>query len=225
VPPNLFGPLAEQNGLSSALDQWVLRRACADAAALRSLGFLPAAARVAVNISANNVGDVELLRWVQEAAAASALPLDALEVEVTETALLADAARAGQALSALRRLGVTVALDDFGTGFSSLRHLREIPLATFKIDRSFTRDLDTDPDAVQFVRALLSLGRDLGLDVVAEGVERAGQASVLADLGCQFAQGWFYDAARPAAEVRWELDAAQTRVGAAVDASPARVCR
>ena len=195
VPPNLFVPLAEQNGLSSALDQWVLRRACADAAALRSLGFLPAAARVAVNISANNVGDVELLRWVQEAAAASALPLDALEVEVTETALLADAARAGQALSALRRLGVTVALDDFGTGFSSLTNLRTLPVTTIKIDRSFIQHITDRADDFAIVTSLVELGRAVGLRTVAEGVETPEQLDLLRRLGCVAGQGYLWSGA------------------------------
>ncbi len=119
-----------------------------------------------------------------------------LVLEITEDALLTDLPAARAVCRALGQLGVTLALDDFGTGYSSPVHLRQIPLHHLEIDRGFTDDLATDPDTERFVRALLALGRDLGLSVVVEGVETADQAAVLRRLGCHYAQGYLY--ARPA---------------------------
>ena len=224
ISPEVFIPVAARAGLLPALTAHVLEQACRQLARWSDeRGH--AAVRVGINVPPDALTDLAFPDVVAGALARHGLDPWQLVLEITEDALLGDLETATVVTRRLQELGTALSLDDFGTGFSSLRHLRQIPLATFKIDRSFTRDLDTDPDAVQFVRALLSLGRDLGLDVVAEGVERAGQADVLAELGCQYAQGWFYGAAQPAADVRWVLDATQLGLGAVVDATPARTCR
>jgi diguanylate cyclase (GGDEF)-like protein/PAS domain S-box-containing protein len=201
VPPALFVPLAEHTGLIAALDAWVLARACKDAAELRRAAVLPEAAYLAVNVSARNVDDPELVTRVLVAAENAGLPLTALELEVTETAVLADARSAGRVLGALREMGVGIALDDFGTGYSSLTYLRQLPISTLKVDREFVQHIALRPDDLAIAAAVVDLGRAVGVRTVAEGVETAEQLAILGRMGCLGGQGYLWSRAVSAGEL------------------------
>ncbi|WP_319431355.1 putative bifunctional diguanylate cyclase/phosphodiesterase [Mycobacterium sp. RTGN5] len=195
VPPGQFIPIAEETGLIVPLGAWVLREAATQAAAWRARSGLESF-KMAVNLSPLQVADAGLVRLVAEVIAGSGLPPECLELEITETALMEDAAAAVQILGSLKGLGVSLSIDDFGTGYSSLSYLKRFPVDTLKIDQSFVADLsDSNDDAI--IKAVISLASALNLETIAEGVETAGSASRLLELGCGFAQGFYF--ARPAA--------------------------
>jgi diguanylate cyclase (GGDEF)-like protein/PAS domain S-box-containing protein len=196
VPPSLFVPLAEDSALIATLDQWVLERACRDARWLRRAGGLPADTYLAVNVSARNVCDPALLDWVR-AATDVGLPLQNLELEVTETGLIADRRMATRVLTSLRDLGVAIALDDFGTGYSSLTYLRHLPISTLKVDREFIDQIAVRGDDFAITASVIDLGRAVGLRTVAEGVETVEQLAVLHRLGCWGGQGYLWSPALP----------------------------
>ncbi len=184
VPPAVFIPLAEESGLILSIGEWVLREACLEAASwTRPLSL-------AVNVSAVQLGSTGFAELVQATLEASKLSPERLEIEVTETALIRDPARAHQALKGLAALGVQIAIDDFGTGYSSLSNLRAFPFSKIKIDGSFIQAVDTNPQAATIVRAVLGLGHGLGLPIVAEGVETLDELHFLEAEGCTQAQGY-----------------------------------
>ncbi|HWG94214.1 MAG TPA: EAL domain-containing protein [Mycobacteriales bacterium] len=200
VPPSEFVPVAERTGLVARLTDHVLELACADLARwTRELGA--ADLRVGVNVSPPDLVSPGLPGRVRAALERHGVEADRLVLEVTETGLLPDPPAARAATRALADLGVRLALDDFGVGYSSLAHLSAVPLRVLKVDRAFVAGLGEDPQQERFVRALLALGADLGLSVVAEGVERQEQLRVLRDLGCEMAQGFLLSRPVPAAEV------------------------
>jgi diguanylate cyclase (GGDEF)-like protein/PAS domain S-box-containing protein len=201
VPPAVFVPLAEDGGFVSTLDRWVLKRACHDGATMRAWGVLPAGARLAVNVSARGIADPGLVTLVTETATHARLPLDALELEVTESGLLIDPPAAHAVLSELCRLGVGVALDDFGTGYSSLTNIRQLPVTTIKIDRSFIQNIATRPDDLAIATSVVELARAIGLRTIAEGVETAEQLALLERLGCLAGQGYLWSPALPRDEL------------------------
>ncbi len=184
VSPSIFIPIAEESGLILKIGEWVLREACREAVGwMRPLN-------VAVNVSAlqlSSDGFVELVRSILEE---TGLSSKRLEIEITETALIRDPNRALLALQKLKTLGVNIAMDDFGTGYSSLSNLQAFPFDKIKIDRSFIQAVHTKPQAAAIVRAVLGLGRGLGLPVIAEGVETAEELSFLGLEGCTEAQGY-----------------------------------
>lgn len=195
VGPDIFLPIAEQLGLMQRIGSWVLREACRVAA-----GW-PAPLTVAVNIAPAQLEGGRLPEEVSEALQVSGLPPERLELEVTETVLLANADAALNQLLALRESGVGIAMDDFGTGYSSLTQLRVFPFDRIKIDRSFVRDLPDGGDAAAIVRAVTGLGRSLGIAVIAEGVETEEQLARLRSEGCDAAQGYFFGRPVPASEI------------------------
>ncbi|TFV79170.1 EAL domain-containing protein [Blastococcus sp. CT_GayMR19] len=184
-------PAAEQAGLLRPLTDTVLELALAAAARWWNLRSVP----VSVNLSAANVTDLDLPGKVALALVRHALPARALTLELVEDTLMADPERGRQVLGELRRLGVRTSIDDYGTGYSSLAYLRHLPADELKLDRSLTADVDNDRRAVAIVRHTVALAHELGLSLVAEGVEDATTAGLLADLGCDVAQG--YAVARP----------------------------
>ena len=200
VSPGVFIPIAEQIGLIGRLGAWALRQACADAVAW------PDHVRVAVNISAAQFRSDSLLLDVVSALSQSGLPGYRLEVEITESIILNDTAATFEKLQSLRKLGVHVAMDDFGTGYSSLSYLRRFPFDRIKIDQYFVRDLPQQNDAVAIVRAIIGLGRSLGMEVTAEGVETPEQLERLRAEGCTDVQGWLFSKARPKNEIPALLD-------------------
>ncbi|WP_339575850.1 putative bifunctional diguanylate cyclase/phosphodiesterase [Pseudokineococcus basanitobsidens] len=187
VSPEEFIPLAEQTGLITPLTELVLRTALADCARwrVRRPGF-----RVAVNISARSVLDPTLPAQVDAALVRALLPASALVLEITETAVMGDLARALPVLRGLRRLGVHLSVDDFGTGQSSLAYLKQLPVDEMKIDRSFVTAMASDTGDATIARAAIDLGHALGLSVVAEGVEDARTVQMLAEWGCDTVQGY-----------------------------------
>jgi diguanylate cyclase (GGDEF)-like protein/PAS domain S-box-containing protein len=201
IPPTIFVPLAEENGLIAALDQWVLTRACWEGAELRATGLLSRDALLSVNISARNVCDLELIDWVRTAAASADFPLEALELEVTETAIMAEVPTIRMVLEGLRTLGVGISLDDFGTGYSSLTFVRQLPVTTIKIDRSFTQHITDRRDDQAIAASVIDLARAVGLRTVAEGVETPEQLAKLHSLGCQAGQGYLWSSALPARDL------------------------
>ena len=190
VPPDAFIDIAEESGIIAALGDEVLAQACA---ALSSwIETAPEAMLgVAVNVSARQIADVDFPNRVAQAIAAAQVPAGRLCLEVTETALL-DADTAEDALRALKEIGVLIAIDDFGTGYSSLNRLKRLPVDFLKIDRSFVDGLGRDPGDDVIVDAVVKLGHSLGLQLVAEGIERLDQLDHLAGLGCEFGQGYLW---------------------------------
>jgi diguanylate cyclase (GGDEF)-like protein/PAS domain S-box-containing protein len=201
VKPDSFIAVAEETGLIVQLDRWVLFEACQQLATWRRSG-LGSRLRMSVNLSARQLGDPELPIVVGDALARAGLPGGALVIEITESALAADADAALETLSRLSEHGVQLAIDDFGTGYASLDYVRRFSMADqLKIDRSFVADLDTGrPRDQAIVSASLVLARDLGFTSVAEGVETEGQRAVLTALGCSLAQGHLFCPAVPPEE-------------------------
>ena len=199
--PNEFLPLAEQHGLMRRLTLQVLRQALRQQAAWRKDGI---ALQVAVNISAANLLDPAFPGDVAEVIRRQATPGGALVFELTEDTLMADPQRALDVLAQLGEMGIGLALDDFGTGYSSLAHLKRLPVQELKIDRSFVLDMTTDAEDAVIVRSTVDLARNLGLHVVAEGVETAEAYEQLAASGCHAAQGYHLSRPLPAPELtRW----------------------
>ncbi len=192
VPPDEFIPLAEHTGLIKPLTRFVIETAVRQCAAWRDAGT---PVSIAVNVSMRNLLEVELADVVARLLVQANLPARLLKLEVTESAIVADPERAVVALERLVELGLSVSVDDFGTGYSSLTRLRNLPVHEVKIDRAFVRHLSESTDDLAIVRAVISLGHDLGLSVVAEGVEDEASWRILEGLGCDLLQGYLL--ARP----------------------------
>jgi EAL domain-containing protein (putative c-di-GMP-specific phosphodiesterase class I) len=186
-----FIPLAERNGAIIEIGEWVLREACSRAASWREPH------KIAVNISAVQLAQKELPQLVQEILIQTGLSPNRLELEVTETAIITDKARALHVLRQIKSLGVTIALDDFGTGYSSLDTLRSFPFDKIKLDRLFMKEVATNSQSRAFVRAVLALGRGLDLPILAEGVETPDQLALLCSEGCNEAQGYLLGRPQP----------------------------
>jgi diguanylate cyclase len=184
VPPMEFIPLAEQNGSIIEIGEWVLREACNRAASWKEPH------KIAVNISAIQLAQKELPRLVHEILIETGLSPSRLELEITETAIVADKGRALHVLRQIRALGVTISLDDFGTGYSSLDTLRSFPFDKIKLDRLFMQEVETNPQSKAIVRAVLALGKSLDVPILAEGVETSDQLELLRREGCDEAQGY-----------------------------------
>ncbi len=195
VSPNEFIPVAEEIGLISRIGAWVMNRACLDAA------LWPDTVKVAVNLSPIQFRNRELASDIAGALSRSGLPPQRLDVEITESLLLQDSQVVLSILHEIHALGVTISMDDFGTGYSSLSYLRHFPFDKIKIDQSFIRNLSEQPDCIAIVRALIGLGRSLGMAVVAEGVETEEQLELLRQEGCGEAQGYLFSAPKPVSSV------------------------
>lgn len=194
-----FITVAEQAGLIVPLGRWVLEQSCAAAAQWPDSVEQPT--QVRVNVSARQFETGDLVGDVAKALARAGLAPGRLCLEITETTLMQDVPRALELLHQLKALGVQVAIDDFGTGYSSLVYLKRFPADTLKIDRSFVHDLPRDPQDTAIVAAVVQLAQALGLDVVAEGVERAEQCTALCGFGVQHMQGWLFSAEVPAGDI------------------------
>ncbi|HVI51466.1 MAG TPA: EAL domain-containing protein [Candidatus Sulfotelmatobacter sp.] len=196
VMPDRFIPLAEETGLILPIGDWVLGEACRQIAEWRDRG-LPLI-RVAVNVSARQFTNELLCERVGKLLEQYRLSAEMLEIELTESTVMADPERAVGQLQKLRDIGVAVSVDDFGTGYSSLSYLKKLPLSTIKIDRTFVRHLDQENENAAIVRAILGLGEALGMTAIAEGVETEGEARHLQEAGCHVAQGFKYSRPVPA---------------------------
>jgi diguanylate cyclase (GGDEF)-like protein/excisionase family DNA binding protein len=194
VPPLSFIPLAEETGLIIPVGRWVLETACRQAR--NWMDTLPGSQLVmSVNLSARQFTQPDLVEEVADILVETGLPAHLLEIEITESVLMDQTEAGTRALRALRELGVKLVLDDFGTGYSSLSYLKHLPLDTIKIDRSFVQGLESEDSNLPIVQAVISLAHGLGIGVVAEGIETAGQLARLRSLDCDRGQGFFY--ARP----------------------------
>ncbi|MBH3430683.1 EAL domain-containing protein [Pseudomonas alkylphenolica] len=207
VPPDQFIPLAEQNGNIITIGEWVLDQACRQLREWHDQGF--SELRMAVNLSTVQLHHNELPRVVNNLLQIYRLPPRSLELEVTETGLMEDISTAAQHLLSLRRSGAMIAIDDFGTGYSSLSYLKSLPLDKIKIDKSFVQDLLDDDDDATIVRAIIQLGKSLGMQVIAEGVETAEQEAYIIAQGCHEGQGYHYSKPLPARELTVFLKQAQ----------------
>jgi diguanylate cyclase (GGDEF)-like protein/PAS domain S-box-containing protein len=194
ISPGKFIPIAEETGLIVLIGKWVLGQACRQLATWRSTGYQKLC--MAVNVS---ILQFERHDWVETIAAAlksSGVPPAALELELTETVVMKNCERAAERLMQLRALGISSAIDDFGTGYSSLKYLQNLPIDTLKIDQSFVRNLDPHSDeesgTAAIVRAIVTLAQQLGMRVVAEGVETNGELELLRGLGCDLLQGYLF---------------------------------
>ncbi len=194
IPPGAFVPLAEECGLIEELGEWVLERACRD-----MLGH--AGLSLAVNLSPAQFRRRDLVGRIDRILDRTGFPPARLELELTESAVFADPARALSTIEALKQRGIRIVMDDFGTGYSSLSQLHRFPFDAVKIDRSFVARLDADDGARAIVRAIVSLGRNLGLEVVAEGVETGTQLQHLRAVGADQAQGYATGRPMPASEL------------------------
>ncbi|WP_421682244.1 EAL domain-containing protein [Stutzerimonas urumqiensis] len=214
VPPDRFIPLAEQNGSILAIGEWVLGQACRQLREWHDQGFT--SLRMAVNLSTVQLHHAELPRVVSNLIQIYRLPAGSLEVEVTETGLMEDIDLAMQSLNSLRRSGALIAIDDFGTGYSSLSYLKSLPLDKIKIDKSFVQDLREDDGDATIVRAIIQMGKSLGMQVIAEGVETREQEAYLIAQGCNEGQGYYYSRPVPARDLAVLLAQQGTEIPAAL---------
>jgi diguanylate cyclase (GGDEF)-like protein/PAS domain S-box-containing protein len=190
VSPAEFIPIAEECGLMVPIGRWVMGQACHQAQAWQEIGLAPI--RIAVNISAAELRARDFLRGVGVILEETGLDPHLLELELTETFLVQDSTAMAAVLHNLKGLGLKLALDDFGTGYSSLNHLKRFPIDTLKIDRSFVRGITTNSDDASIVCAVISMGKNLHMRVIAEGVETREQLTFLQDRECPFGQGYYF---------------------------------
>ncbi|MGP5369912.1 putative bifunctional diguanylate cyclase/phosphodiesterase [Pseudomonas helleri] len=207
IPPDLFIPLAEANASIIDIGEWALDQACCQLRDWHDQGFTDL--RMAVNLSTVQLHHAELPRVVNNLLQMYRLPPGSLELEVTETSLMEDISTAAQHLLSLRRSGALIAIDDFGTGYSSLSYLKSLPLDKIKIDKSFVQDLIDDDDDATIVRAIIQLGKSLGMQVIAEGVETLEQETYVISEGCHEGQGYLYSKPLGARELGAYLKQAQ----------------
>jgi len=196
--PDRFIPVAEESGLIVPLGDWILRTALRDLARWRAAGV--AMDYVSVNISAVQLAEGDFAERVAACLDEAGLPGSALQIELTENVLMADMQRCALILRLLRERGLRVSIDDFGTGYSSLAYLKQLPINNLKIDRSFVRDLPTDPNDCAIASAIVGMARTLGIDVIAEGIERVEQQTYLSSINCTKVQGYLYARPMPADE-------------------------
>ena len=198
IPPSKFIPIAEECGLIGALGAWVVREACRQARAWQLDGLPPL--RIAVNLSASQFRQGDIVSIIRDALDAVGLDARYLEVELTESVVMSDPEESIAILEKLSTMGVLVSIDDFGTGYSSMSYLRRFPIDKIKIDRGFISEAMSRPDDASIVRAIVSLAHNLRLKVVAEGVESSEQLEFLKTLGCDQYQGFHYSPALPASQ-------------------------
>nr|WP_249806267.1 GAF domain-containing protein [Bradyrhizobium sp. 1] len=199
ISPAQFIPLAEETGLIVPIGRWVVKEACAQAMAWQRRGLLPVS--MAVNLSPRQFVDEHLLQDVDEALAASGMSPVLLQLEVTESMMMRNVGRALKVLDAIQSRGIRLAIDDFGTGYSSMSLMKHFPIDTIKIDRSFVRDLPQDAEDQAIAQAIISMGKALGMTVVAEGVENAEQEAFLRTHGCDEMQGFLISKPLPAKQM------------------------
>ena len=184
-------PIAEETGLIVPIGRWVLDRACLQATAWQSARD-GKGLELSVNLSGRQIDDPGLVDDVARALERSGLDSKLLTLEITESILMNDTEHTIETLTKLRLLGVRLAIDDFGTGYSSLSYLRRLPVDVLKIDRSFVSVVDAGEDEAALVRSIVSLGKSLRLETVAEGIEQPGQLAELRSLGARFGQGYYF---------------------------------
>jgi diguanylate cyclase (GGDEF)-like protein len=199
VSPGQFIPLAEETGLIVPIGRWVLKEACAQNMAWQRRGLRPVT--MAVNLSPRQFADPHLLHDVDEALLASGMSPVLLQLEVTESMVMRNISRAIKVLDAIQARGIRLAIDDFGTGYSSMSLMKQFPIDTIKIDRSFVRDLPIDTEDQAIAQAIISMGKALGMTVIAEGVETVEQETFLRNHACDEMQGFLFSKPLPAKQM------------------------
>jgi EAL domain-containing protein (putative c-di-GMP-specific phosphodiesterase class I) len=199
IAPGEFIPLAEESGLIVPIGQWVLRTALTQAQAWRAMGHPPL--RIAVNLSCRQLEQEDLVDQLARLLTETDYPPLWLELEITETLLANRTPRMVDRLHAIAALGVRLAIDDFGAGYSAFAYLQTLPVHALKLDQSFVQVLEVDRKTRAIVRSIIRLAEDLGLEVIAEGVETAAQAVLLCELGCALMQGYWFGRPAPADQV------------------------
>ena len=204
IPPDKFIPIAEETGLITSLGYWVLETACRQVRQWQDAGYKHLS--VAVNLSAAQFRQHDLLEQIHNALDATGICAHHLELEITESTIMNDIDTAASTMRALHRSGVSISIDDFGTGYSSLSHLKQFPINTVKIDRSFIRDITTDSDDAAIVSAIIAMAHNMELKVIAEGVETQEQLDFLRSQECEEAQGFLFSPPVPHHEAYALLD-------------------
>ncbi|MCI3943074.1 GGDEF domain/EAL domain protein [Pseudomonas syringae] len=211
LPPSEFVPLAEQSGLIVPLGYWVMLRALRDMQTLREQGYAPL--HMAINLSFRQFQDSQLLPTLSRLIEEHSVDAHWLEFELTETAIMRRSDQVRQTMDALQRLGVRFSLDDFGTGYSSFMHLNSLPIALLKIDMGFVSQMESREENRKLVNAMINLAHNLNLEVVAEGVETAGQLELLRGFGCDQVQGYLLSRPLPLEDLMAYLHAEAARPG------------
>jgi EAL domain-containing protein (putative c-di-GMP-specific phosphodiesterase class I) len=199
VSPAQFIPVAEESGLILPIGHWILRQVCEQLRqwTLNDLNTV----RVAVNLSALQFRQANFVESLEQLIAETGIRPELLELEITESTLMESSENTIDNLNRLRKHGFTIAVDDFGTGYSSLNYLKRFPIDRLKIDQSFVRDMDSDPDDAAIVSAIIAMAHNLNLDVIAEGVEKKAPLDLLRGLRCHEVQGFIYSRPLPPGEV------------------------
>ena len=195
INPDRFIPIAEESGLIVPIGKWVLRRACLQIKQLLDLGVWPHDARVAVNLSARQFSDPDLVSNLKETLEITGCPVSVLELEITESTLMDNVESAISTMYQIKEMGIAIAIDDFGTGYSSLSYLKRFPIDILKVDRSFVMDIPNDLDDMAITAAVVAMAHKLNLRVVAEGIETKDQLDFLRSNRCEYGQGYLI--ARP----------------------------
>jgi predicted signal transduction protein with EAL and GGDEF domain len=195
IPPDVFIPIAEDMGALRMLTLSILRQACE--AALH----WPSDIKLAINISPTDLRDSTMMDRFVEILRETGINADRIEIEITENAFVEEAGAIADAITKVKKEGVSVSIDDFGTGYSSLHHLRILPFDKIKIDQSFIKDMATNPDSKTIVKAVIALGTSLGLPTTAEGIEAGDNRDALLDLGCTIGQGYLFAKPLPASDI------------------------
>ena len=221
IPPAVFIPLAERAGLGEQINAFVIGSACATLARWAEHPGLDQL-QMAVNVGGRRLGQ-DLVDIITDALALSGVDPERLTIELTEQVMLDNVAELDTALAGLKRLGIKIFLDDFGTGYSSLSHLRRLPIDALKVDCSFVRDIETDQNDRVIVQTILNIGRNLGLSVVAEGVENEMQGLLLRRFGCRAFQGFLYGKPMPLEEFEERQTAAPAQPQRAAVMAPSRL--
>jgi predicted signal transduction protein with EAL and GGDEF domain len=213
ISPSEFIPILEETGLILPVGEWVLESVCSQLNAWASVGI--AGVSVAINLSARQFASKDLAQRFEATLAFYQIDPRCIELEITESALMADPEVARVTLDYLKALGVRLSIDDFGTGYSSLAYLKRFPIDTLKIDASFVRDITTNADDAIITRTVIAMAHNMRLNVVAEGVETAEQLAFLAKHGCDQFQGYYLALPQPAAAWEGKLSGAVQRLKAA----------
>lgn len=204
VSPLQFIPLAEDTGLIVEIGKWVLQKACQEVSSWRQ--NIDSSLKVSVNISARQLSEASFLEDVKKALSDANIPGSALDLEITESLLVAALEQASGTLNALKELGVTLSVDDFGTGYSSLAYLKNFPVSTIKIDRSFIRNVtDSQGNDQTLIRAIVAMSNGLGMKVLAEGVEVQPQLEIVNNLGVNYIQGYYFSVPVNSEEIKTKL--------------------